>query len=30
MQPDAATEVRSFHALRQWIEGQYSKSGACG
>jgi 3-ketosteroid 9alpha-monooxygenase subunit A len=26
--PFAATEVRSFHALRQWIEGQYSKSGA--
>ena len=26
--PFAATEVRSFHALRQWIEGQYSKSSA--
>jgi 3-ketosteroid 9alpha-monooxygenase subunit A len=24
--PFAATEVRSFHALRQWIEGQYSQT----
>jgi hypothetical protein len=28
--PFAATEVRSFNALRQWIVGQYGKSGERG
>jgi 3-ketosteroid 9alpha-monooxygenase subunit A len=28
--PFAATEVKSFHALRQWIEGQYVPTTAVG